>query len=305
LQQAGPDTRNIALIGVPSSAGGRLIGQEQAPERLREAGLLQGLRTDGHDITDMGNTAQVFFAPDPKHPRAQNLPLVLKTLNEISDRVDSAVSDRKWPLIIGGDCTITIGILAALTKHFPNLGLVYLDGDVDLNTPSTTFTGILDGMVLAHIVGKGADELSHFGSRYPLLDGRNIALFGYSPEAGGIDPLEKEQLKVTVMDKYPLEMVRDNPKDSASRALRNLESKVDHFLIHFDIDVIDENDFPAADVPHTPGLSRPQVAEALNVFLDSPKSIGLVVTEFNAGRDRDGHLAAQLVDLIRAANRHG
>lgn len=267
--------------------------------RLREAGLVQGLRSDGHDVTDMGNTDQVSFAPDPAHPRQQNLPLVLNTLGEIRDRVASAVSDKKWPLIIGGDCTITIGILAALTKHIPNLGLIYLDGDVDLNTPDTSFTGILDGMVLAHIIGSGADELSHFGPRYPIMDGSNITLFGYSPEAGGIDPIEKEQLKVTVMDKYPLDKVIDNAKAAATRALQNLESKVDHILVHFDIDVIDENDFPAADVPHTPGLSRPQVAEALRVFLNSPKSAGLVVTEFNTARDRDGNLAGQLVDLIR------
>ena len=215
--------------------------------------------------------------------------------------MDSAIKTNNWPLIIGGDCTITIGVLSALAKHYPSLGMIYVDGDVDLNTPETTFTGILDGMVLAHILGKGARELSHFGSRQPLLEEGNITLFGYSPQAGGVDPVETELLKDTKMARYPYQDVKDAAQEAATKAIEDLESKVDHILIHFDVDVIDHDDFPAADVPHSPGLKLKQVQEALKVFLRSPKSIGLVVTEFNASRDSDGRLARQLVDLIQTA----
>lgn len=299
--QREPDASKIALIGAPSSAGARMAGQEQAPRALRAAGLVQSLQSDGFEVQDLGDIQHVTFTPDTKHPKQQNLPLVLNTLNEVRDKVDSAVSDKKWPLIIGGDCTITIGVLAALNKYYPSLGMIYLDGDVDLNTPDTTLSGIFDGMVLAHILGKGNKELSHFGARLPILDGRNITLFGYSAEAGGIDPIEKEQLKVTSMDKWPLEKVRGGAKKSATQALMALESKVEHILVHFDVDVIDHDDFPAADVPHSPGLKLKDVREALSVFLKSPKTIGLVVTEFNASQDSDGRLAKQLVELIRNA----
>ena len=301
MQQDQADRNQIALIGAPSSAGARKVGQEQGPQALRDAGLVQSLEQDGHEIVDLGDTTVVSFSPDTEHPTQQNLPLVLDTLNEVQERVDSAVSDKNWPLIIGGDCTITIGVLAALNKHYPSLGMIYLDGDVDLNTPDTTFSGVFDGMVLAHILGKGNEQLSHFGSRHPILDGRNISLFGYSSEAGGIDPVEEEQLKVTTMDKYPMEKVRDAAATSAARALQTLESKVDHILVHFDVDVIDHADFPAVDVPHNPGLKFEDVQEALDVFLNSPKVIGLVVTEFRANQDSDGKLARQLTEMIRQA----
>ena len=301
MQQATPDTSRIALIGAPSSAGARKVGQEQAPKALRAAGLIQSLETNGHEVNDLGDIKEVSFAPDTEHPKQQNLPLVLNTLDEVQDRVDSAIKTNNWPLIIGGDCTITIGVLSALAKHYPSLGMIYVDGDVDLNTPETTFTGAFDGMVLAHILGKGAEELSHFGPRYPILDGRNITLFGYSAEAGGIDPIEKEHLRVATMDKYPLEKVQDAAKDTAIEALQALESRVDHILIHFDVDVIDHDDFPAVDVPHHPGLKLEQVQEALKVFLKSKKTIGLVVTEFNASQDENGELANQLVDLIQTS----
>lgn len=52
------------------------------------------------------------------------------------------------------------------------------------------------------------------------------------------------------MDMYPLEKVQNAAKNTAIKALQALESKVDHILIHFDVDVIDHDDFPAVDVPH-------------------------------------------------------
>jgi len=295
------DPNKIALIGVPSSAGGRKVGQEQAPQGLRAAGLVERLQSNGHEVVDLGDLTEATFSPDTQNPKQQNLALVLGVVRQVADAVDSAIANRAWPLIIGGDCTITIGVLAALTKHFDDLGMTYVDGDVDLNTPATTHSGIFDGMVLAHILGEGAEELCHFGPRYPLLAEQNIALFGYSTEAGGVDPVEIELLQNRQMAKYPFEEIRHDVRAAAERALRELESRTEHMLVHFDVDVVDVDDFPAVDVPHKPGLSLVQAQEALGVFLGSSKSVGLVVTEFNAGLDSDGKHARQLTDTIQTA----
>ena len=298
LRQSIFDENKIALIGVPSSAGAREAGQERAPQCLRAAGLVQRLISQGYDVMDLGDLNQVSFHPDTDNPKKQNLSLVLDVLRQVTDSVDFAIANRAWPLVIGGDCSITIGVIAALTKHYPNLGLSYIDGDVDLNTPDTTNTGIFDGMVLAHILGRGADELKHFGSRCPLLEEQQIALFGYSAQAGGIDPVEFDILQSTHMAKFPLEEIDADVQTAAIRALQELESKAEHILVHFDVDVIDYGDFPAVDVPHRPGLALTQAQEALGVFVDSRKSVGLVVTEFNAAHDGDGKLAEKLTSTI-------
>jgi arginase len=291
----------IALIGVPSSAGARQVGQELAPQRLRDAGLVQRLQSNGHEVTDLGDLAPATFAPDTQNPKQQNLALVVGVVKQVADAVDAAIADRAWPLIIGGDCTVTIGVVAALRNYFDGLGMTYLDGDLDLNTPATTSSGIFDGMVLAHILGEGLDELSHIGSRYPLLEEQNISLFGYSAAAGGIDPVEIELLQNRRMARYPLEEIKDEVRPAAASALSDLESKAEHILVHFDVDVVDVDDFPAVDVPHKPGLSLLQAQEALGVFLGSSKSVGLVVTEFNARLDSDGKYARQLADTIQTA----
>lgn len=301
MRESRHDANEIALIGVPSSAGARQVGQEEAPRSLRLAGLVERLRSTGHDVVDLGDLTQVSFSPDPRNAKQQNLPHVLRVLRQVASAVDLAVANRAWPLVVGGDCTVTIGVLAALTKHFASLGMIYFDGDLDLNTPETTLSGIFDGMVLAHILGKGADELSHLGSRYPLLEERNVTLFGYSVEAGGIDPVEVKLLQDTQMARYPLEKIQGRVQTAAVRALRDLESRAEHILVHFDVDVVDYDDFPAADVPHKPGLSLLKTQEALGVFLGSRQAVGLVLTEFNARRDTDAKLAVQLIDTVEKA----
>ena len=301
LRQSIFDENKIALIGVPSSAGARQVGQDQAPQFLRAAGLVKRLTSQGYDVMDVGDLDQVSFRPDSKNPKKQNLSLVVDVLSQVSESIEIAIANRAWPLVVGGDCSITIGVIAALTKHFPDLGLAYIDGDVDLNTPETTHTGIFDGMVLAHILGLGADELRNFGSRCPLLEEQQIALFGYSVQAGGIDPVEIDILQNTRMAKFPLEEISADVQTAAIHALQGLESKAEHILVHFDVDVVDYDDFPAVDVPHRPGLALAQAQEALGIFVGSRKSVGLVVTEFNAALDGDGNLAEILIGTIEKA----
>ena len=295
------DQSRVALIGVPSSAGARQAGQEQAPKCLRNAGLVQRLVSRGVDVMDLGDLTEVSFRPDAENPRNQNIALVVNVLEGVVESVDKAVAHRAWPLVIGGDCSISIGVIAALTKHFVDLGLSYIDADVDLNTQETTPSGILDGMVMAHILGRGSDRLTKFGVRYPLLEEQNIALFGYSVQAGGIDPAEIDILRESRIAQFPFEEVTDDVRAAAIRALYGLEKKVEHLLVHFDVDVINYDEFPAVDVGHRPGLTLAQAKEAVSVFTNSKKAVGLVVAEFNAARDTHGTMAEALIDIIEEA----
>jgi arginase len=293
--------RKIGIIGVPSSAGARQTGQEQAIRAYREASLNEHLRLAGHSVTDFGDLPEVPFRPDQKHPKAQNLQLVVEVAKRVANQVEAVVRDHDLPIVLGGDCTITLGVLAGLIRQMPNLGLMYFDGDIDLNTPDTTVSGILDGMVMAHILGKGADALARVGPRYPLMAEENIVLFGYNTDAGWIDEAETQVLAQCQMMTYPSAQIRGTVKESAKQALTQLESKAESILVHFDVDVIDDDDFPAGDVPHSQGISFQEAMAALSVFTASRKLAGLVITEFNATRDPDGALARRFVDAVAKA----
>jgi arginase len=185
----------LALVGVPSSAGARRTGQEQAPEAFRTAGLVEDFQSKGLAVIDLGDLPRFVFQPDTKNPKQQNLGLVCEVARQVAAQVERAVNEQARPIVLGGDCSITLGVCAGLVTRFPKLGLLYFDGDIDLNTPDDTSSGVFDGMVMAHMIGRGAEELSHLGPRYPLMPEENIVMFGYNPEAGWIDPGEAQQRK--------------------------------------------------------------------------------------------------------------
>ncbi len=114
----------LALIGVPSSAGARQTGQERAPAALRAAGLLERLREKGLDVADLGDIPSVSYSPDPEHPRQQNLALVVDVAQQTADRVDQAFASRRLPLVLGGDCSLSLGVIAGLVRHHPRLSLL-------------------------------------------------------------------------------------------------------------------------------------------------------------------------------------
>jgi len=292
----------LAIIGVPSSVGARAKGQEKAPVALRRVGLVEKIKETGHEVIDYGNTEPFHFIPDPDNPKAQNKLAVVKACRLVAEKVKTALDNGFNPIILGGDCTIAIGSITGIAKIFPNLGLLYFDGDADLNTPETTQSGIFDGMVLAHVIGNGAPELSHLGNRYPILREENIVLFGLNLMSGYIDPPEIDFLKSSSITQFSTEMIRKLGVETTARnALKMLESKTAKFFVHFDVDVIDVSEMPAADVPHLNGLTLDEVARALKVFAQSDSFLGMEITEFNADKDRGGGLAAKLAELIAFA----
>lgn len=288
----------IALIDVPSSAGARMAGQELGPQALRAAGLRARLTDVGFDVVDFDDSDLVAYTPDEASPKGQNLPLLLDVLRRVRRIVDRALEERAWPLVLGGDCTVTIGVLAGMSRHLQQTGLAYVDADLDLNTPETTRSGIFDGMVLAHLLGRGEDELRNLGERCPLLSEEHVALFGYGLGSGGVDAAELAILDASRMAKFPCEEVRGDAAGAAERALRALRDTGNSFFVHFDLDVVSAEDFPAVDVVHGYGLCLSEAQDALRVFVGSPGCIGMAVTEFNAAKDADGACADKLARVI-------
>jgi arginase len=288
----------VDFIGVPSSAGARTHGQEDGPKALRTTGLLEGLSNSGIDCRDLGNLPLVRYAPDSAHPKCQNLALVTAVARRLADRMRESIASNRKLLIIGGDCTLTLGVLAALTRRIVNPGLIYFDGDIDMNTPEETLSGILDGMGLAHMTGHVTNELSGIGLSRPLIREENIIAFGYNLQSGWIDAAEKVRFDQSSILKFPSNEIRGAIAKHAMTGRRRLEKKVESYIVHFDVDVVDESDFPAADVPHQSGLALDDVITALKIFCSSPQCSGLVVTEFNPNRDPDGRHAKRLTETL-------
>lgn len=286
--------QTISLIGVPSSAGAHWPGQEKTPQYLRDVGLVDHLETAGLDVIDCGDLSLIRFQPDRLNRHQQNLTTVVDVSNHVADQIELALKNNTLPLVLGGDCTIGLGVIAGFLRQDSDLGLVYLDGHVDLNTPVTSSSGILDSMGMAHILGEpgAADELCNIGGRFPLLSQGKVVLFGYNPNE--INLHEKKFLAKSRLRQYPLPDVQGRAAQAAREAVQYLEGRVKRFVVHFDVDVIDFTDMPVADVPQfSQGLMFSDVMACLTVFASSPKFGGLTITEFNPD-----HLGTEYADSV-------
>ena len=189
------------------------------------------------------------------------------------------------PLIIGGDCTITLGVVGGVARR-EDAGLIYFDGDADLALPATSGSGVLDTMGMTHLLGDGVPVLSRSGPRFPLLRPDQVELLGFDP--GELDTGEWARLTGLGLHAAPAASVRQDPPGRAAAALSRLEGEADAVIVHFDVDVLDTGPFPLANFPHFAGLSLEEAAACLGIFCRSRKLAGLVVTEVNPDHDPGG-----------------
>jgi arginase len=287
--------KKIALIGAPFSAAGFVPGTEKAPGALRAAGLAERLQNAGFEVSDGGDCAPRHFADDEEHRRARNLPEIVASLNDLKARAEIAIKSGAFVLVLGGDCAEAIGLLTAARRYYKHVNLVWLDRDADLNTPATTPSGRIDGMVVAHIIGKGAPELVRFWGEPPLVREPDVTLFGLAR----LDSPEQEFLaKSPLRHIHAAEIQSKGAGASAADALNHLHADAREFILHLDLDVIAQEEFPAVSVPGSGGLSFDDVRAALKEFVRHKNLLGLDVSQYNPDKDADGSGAKKVVDLL-------
>jgi arginase len=287
--------KKIALIGAPSSAAAFSVGSEKAPAALRAAGLAEKLQATGYEVVDHGDCAPRLFADDDEHRRARNLTEIVAGLNDLKARAELAAKSGALVLVLGGDCAQAIGLLTGARRYYKHVNLLWFDRDADLNTPASTPSGRIDGMVVAHIIGKGAPELVRFWSEAPLVREPDVTLFGLER----LDPPEQEFLAKSPMRYiHAADIQSKGAGKAAHEALAQVHADAREFVLHLDVDVIAHEDFPAVNVPGSGGLRFDDVRASFIEFVKHKNLLGLDVAQYNPDKDPDGSGARKLVDLL-------
>ncbi len=179
------------------------------------------------------------------------------------------------------------------------VGVFYLDGDADLDTPQEGW-GILDSCGVAHLLGDGDPQLAAVRPGGPLLDAASLVLFGFHPaqlSAGQWRRFAAHGLYGVPVTAMPA----GTAGRRAGQALARLHDKR-ALLCHFDVDVIDYAQFPLADCPrYHGGLSLSDAFDAVAAAAAHPGLACLTVTEVNPDHDPAGDLTQELVSRWTAA----
>jgi arginase len=197
----------------------------------------------------------------------------------VADRVAEISQGGSVPLVLGGDCSLAHGVISGLQRSHPRLALAYVDGDVDMSTPATTVSGIVDAMGIAHMldVEGAAPELAGVGVQVPLMAGGRIALIGYDPAE--VTPEADRLLRDRGTHRFPGPEVRGRAAEVASEALSALTDR-DGLIVHFDVDL------PLGQFPHfDQGVSFDDAIDVLSGLCAAPDVLAILVTEANVDND--------------------
>lgn len=291
--------KQIVVLGAPTSAAAMSAGHEKAPQALRAAGLIENLQAIGYSVTDMGDDPVELYKPDEESPRARNLARVFASLEALRPRVEAAVKTGGLALILTGDCSSALAAVAGVRRYYRGASIVYMDSDADLNVPATSPSGCVDGMVVAHLTGRGAAEMVRFWGEPPLVRDPDVALFGVSR----LDAPEQGVLSQTAIRCFRAADIRKmGPSVAAAMAIERIHGGKNELVAHLDVDVISSQDFTATDLPgSSDGLRIGEVREALTVIAKQPRLVALELAGYNPERDPDGRGAKMIVELIGAA----
>ncbi len=285
----------ITLLGAPTSAAAMSPGHEGAPAALRAAGIVERLRSIGYEVQGAGDDPVRLYQPDEESPRARNLPNILAALEALKPRVELAVKSGALAVILAGDCSVALATVAGARRYFRHVGMIYMDRDADLNTPATTPSGCVDGMVVSHLTGRGAAELVRFWGEPPLVRDPDLAIFG----ADRLDPAEEELLRRAPLRSYlAADVKRMGATAAAQAAIERIHAATHEFVLHFDVDVI--ADFPATNYPGSGGLELEDVRDALMQFAQQKHMAAIEITAYNPAKDADGAGAKIILDLLAA-----
>ena len=287
---------NWELTGIPYTSAKDLGGIARAIDVLRGAGLGERLETLG--VKDAGD----LTLQEPTGVRGDSGLLNEQPLThlvaETRERVRGAHDRGRLPLLVGGDCPVLIGALAAIDNEGGGRGLVMIDGHEDAWPPSASETGEASDSEVAIALGRVEELPTPLRDLLPLVSETGIAYLGPRDSAeiatAGIESLRG--LVAFFAGGGEIADVAESPERLMAVALEAI--KVESFWLHIDLDVLSSKDFAAVDYPQPGGLRWETLDRLTATAARDRRCRGASVVIYNPDLDANLEAAAQVVDYV-------
>jgi arginase len=281
------------LIGAPLDSTGAGLSGERAPAAMRAAGLAERL-----GAADLGDVDLLVRAGDPDGGTGV---IAAEAVEEGSLRLAARVADviamGDRPLVVGGDCTVTIGAVAGARRHGP-LGVWYVDGRPDFVDPTGAPACPAGDLALAMVCGIGPDMLVALAGAAPMVEPADVVLLGVRP-AGTSDALPRQLTRIpwSVLQLSARAIAAKGPAAVAEAVVHRVPQH-GRMWLHVSLDVLDEAVMPAVRHPQPHGLDWTALAELVRPLLDSPALIGVSLVDLDPDADHDGAFARRVTDVL-------
>ena len=274
-------TRDVVLIGVPTNSSGTADGVARAPGVLRGRGLAAAL-AGRPGSTDAGDLALASPQPcrGPSGLLAEDALIVM--IGQVREAVRAARKGGRFPLLLGGDCPVILGALAALQAEADEPGLLFVDGHEDAWPPRASPTGEAADCELGlalRMFDSGLD--SRLRTVLPRIRAGNVIAAG-PRDAGELAdagvPTLAGRLRALIR---PPELAAGGGAAAAATAA----ALPVPWWLHTDLDVLATTELAAVDYPQPGGLTWRQLGQITSAALAAPGCAGWSVCIYNPDLD--------------------
>jgi arginase len=265
---------DIEIISAPSILGLKPSGVEDLGKSLINLGLAGKLKA-GRPVILVPAPNELYSEKRDPETRCLNAGAIRDFSISLGRSVSNSISHKRFPFVLGGDCSILIGIMSAL-KKMGNYGLIFLDAHADHYLPDQSITGEVADMDLAIVTGKGPESLTDINGLKPYVKEENVIHVGQrdwdeTKKYGSAD------IRETNIKCYSLAAIeRDGIELTTSEILQDIEHpKIKSHCIHFDTDVLSDELNTAVDYRLPGGLTFTEAEHVLSSLLSTGKIAGM------------------------------
>jgi arginase len=274
----------IKLVQVPYDSGHRSQRMGCGPEALVAWGLPERLAGLGHDV----ETA-VIEAEGPFWAENQTS---FDLFRRVAGQVAQADRDRVFPIVLTGNCHLSVGTVAGLLPG--RVGLIWFDAHSDFRTPERSYDGFLDGMGLAMIAGLCWQWATATVPGFRPLPPERLLHVGGRLIREEVAFLNQARVGFLPAD----EMHAKGVEQVLPRCLDELARHVDRIDLHLDLDTLDPSLAPANSYARENGLTPDQVARCFELIANRFEIGALDVGAYDPACDPEGKLLPVAFDLI-------
>jgi arginase len=193
---------------------------------------------------------------------------------EVAEAVAAEVRAARVPVVVSGDCTTSLGVVAGLQRAGRAPHVVWFDAHGDVQTPETTASGYLGGFPVRQLVGDSDRTAPDRLGLRPIPE-EDVVLV----DARDLDPPEAEYLARAAIRRVPVEELGDTIPPGP-------------VYLHVDVDVTNPGDLPGLLFPAAggPGLAAVTAAVRAVIGAGGVAAVGIACT-YRPGSGAAGRLA--------------
>lgn len=252
----------LNIINIPYDRGANIRGSRKAYTALRNK----------LDFLDIESTYIVNDKND-----------IDKIFSVGSNQTYNCVKNKKFPLIIGGDHSISISSIFGINRYYKDidkkLGVLWCDAHADFNTIHTSPSGNIHGMPVSILCGHSNPVFSYNS----YLDPQQFAYFGLRD----IDSLEFNRLQ-----DYNMQVLYN------VNEFREWSENYDVIHLSFDFDCLDPQIVSCVNTPVENGVGLIELKNLFKNLRETKKLVSMDFVEYNPEKGDDSEVVVELLKTL-------